>query len=155
MDLGSKSFTATHPSRRISFVLGTAIAGMFPVPKPSTSCQIWTNSQAPSKHYTSGSSGTPNPIGPNETYISPTLPSTPDCPWLLFLLLHTLSEQCHNSHHSRPGPSDLKVHVCVRVQSCPTLCDPNALSVEFSWQEYWSGLPFPSPGDSGVSCIGR
>ena len=20
-------------------------------------------------------------------------------------------------------------------------------SVEFSWQEYWSGLPFPSPGD--------
>ena len=21
------------------------------------------------------------------------------------------------------------------------------LSVEFSWQRYWSGLPFPSPGD--------
>ena len=21
------------------------------------------------------------------------------------------------------------------------------LSMEFSWQEYWSGLPFPSPGD--------
>ena len=20
-------------------------------------------------------------------------------------------------------------------------------SMEFSWQEYWSGLPFPSPGD--------
>ena len=36
-------------------------------------------------------------------------------------------------------------------QSCPTLCDPIAykapLSIEFSWQEYWSGLPFPSPGD--------
>ena len=21
------------------------------------------------------------------------------------------------------------------------------LSMDFSWQEYWSGLPFPSPGD--------
>ena len=41
----------------------------------------------------------------------------------------------------------------VDTQSCPTLCDPMdgsppwALSVEFSRQEYWSGLPFPSPGD--------
>ena len=24
---------------------------------------------------------------------------------------------------------------------------PQALSMEFSGQEYWSGLPFPSPGD--------
>ena len=22
------------------------------------------------------------------------------------------------------------------------------LSMEFSWQEYWSGLPFPSPGNT-------
>ena len=33
---------------------------------------------------------------------------------------------------------------------CLTLCDPiacqNPLSKEFSRQEYWSGLPFPSPG---------
>ena len=34
-----------------------------------------------------------------------------------------------------------------------TLCDPMTiaqkvpLSMEFSRQEYWSGLPFPSPGD--------
>ena len=35
-----------------------------------------------------------------------------------------------------------------------TLCDPRncvahqvALSMEFSRQEYWNGLPFPSPGD--------
>ena len=42
--------------------------------------------------------------------------------------------------------------VCVVVtQSCPTLCDPPwtvarqaLLSMEFSRQEYWSGLPFPS-----------
>ena len=26
-------------------------------------------------------------------------------------------------------------------------------SMEFSRQEYWSGLPFPSPGDSPVSGI--
>ena len=41
------------------------------------------------------------------------------------------------------------------AQSCPTLCNPMdcslpvdcslPLSMEFSGQEYWSGLPFPSP----------
>ena len=39
------------------------------------------------------------------------------------------------------------------AQSCPTLCDPMAvahqapLSMGFPRQEYWSQLPFPSPGD--------
>ena len=34
------------------------------------------------------------------------------------------------------------------TQSCLTLCDPKEpLSMEFSRQEYWSGLPLPSPGD--------
>ena len=39
------------------------------------------------------------------------------------------------------------------TQLCPTLCDPmddsppGPLSIEFSQQEYWSGLPSPSPGD--------
>ena len=34
------------------------------------------------------------------------------------------------------------------AQSCPTLCAYQALtSMGFSRQEYWSGLPFPSPGD--------
>ena len=39
------------------------------------------------------------------------------------------------------------------TQSCLTLCDPwtvarqAPLSVGFCRQEYWSGLPFPSPGD--------
>ena len=39
------------------------------------------------------------------------------------------------------------------LQSCLTLCDPMAiacqapLSMGFSRQEYWSGLPFPSPGN--------
>ena len=47
------------------------------------------------------------------------------------------------------------VGVCVLVaQSRPTLCNPMdcvarqaPLSIELSRQEYWSGLPFPSPGD--------
>ena len=36
-------------------------------------------------------------------------------------------------------------------QSCPTLCDPidssptGSPSLGFSREEYWSGLPFPSP----------
>ena len=44
--------------------------------------------------------------------------------------------------------------VCVlTAQSCPTLWDPVAvarqapLSMEIFRQGYWSGLPFPSPGD--------
>ena len=42
----------------------------------------------------------------------------------------------------------------VVAQSCPTLCDPTDGSLHqappsmgFSRQEYWSGLPFLSPGD--------
>ena len=37
------------------------------------------------------------------------------------------------------------------LQSCPTLCNPTDGSPPgspvpgFSWQEHWSGLPFPSP----------
>ena len=43
------------------------------------------------------------------------------------------------------------VHVC--VQSCLTLQPPRTvarqapLSLEFSRQEYWNRLPFPTPGD--------
>ena len=46
-----------------------------------------------------------------------------------------------------------KVQCSVIAQSCPTLCDPMdyrppGSSVHgFPRQEYWSGLPFPSPGD--------
>ena len=42
--------------------------------------------------------------------------------------------------------------VCSVVQSCPAFCSsmdcsPPGFSVEFSRQEYWSKLSFPSPGD--------
>ena len=47
------------------------------------------------------------------------------------------------------------MHVCVCsiIQSCSTLETPwtvahqAPLSMEFSRQEYWSALPFPTPGD--------
>ena len=56
------------------------------------------------------------------------------------------------------------------LQPCLTLCNPRTvahqapLSMGFSRQEYWSGLPCPPPGDlpdpaieleSHISCIGR
>ena len=42
---------------------------------------------------------------------------------------------------------------CLIIQSCPTLCNPMDCSPPGSsvhgilWQEYWSGLPCPPPGD--------
>ena len=42
---------------------------------------------------------------------------------------------------------------CLVAKSCPTLYDPmdvahqTPLSMAFPRQEYWSGLPFPPPGD--------
>ena len=50
----------------------------------------------------------------------------------------------------------VKIAECVHarfLQSCPTLCAPwtvahqAPLSMRFSRQEYWSGLPCPPPGD--------
>ena len=64
-------------------------------------------------------------------------------------------------------PKPPSAFVCSVTQSCPILCDPMDCSspdssMEFSGQEYWSGLPFPSPGESSqprdqtcISCIGR
>ena len=46
------------------------------------------------------------------------------------------------------------------LQLCTTLCDPllSSLSTGFSRQEYWSGLPFPPPGDlldPGIKPVSR
>ena len=55
-------------------------------------------------------------------------------------------------YNSSTHKVSLKVKVLV-IQLCLTLCDPmdyippGSLSMEFSKEEYWSGLPFPSPGD--------
>ena len=54
------------------------------------------------------------------------------------------------------------ISVCSIAQSCLTLHDPwtvarqGRLSLGFSRQEYWSGLPFPPPGDlfdPGIECM--
>ena len=57
-----------------------------------------------------------------------------------------LNYECHVPYEFE---SEKKVLV---IQQCLTLCDPMQphqapLSLESSRQEYWSGLPFPSPGD--------
>ena len=54
------------------------------------------------------------------------------------------------SNQIKPLPPAVESEV---AQLCLTLCDPwtvahqAPLSMGFSRQEYWSGLPFPSPGD--------
>ena len=64
--------------------------------------------------------------------------------WLIFqgfssIFSHTLSSQEYNG--------------ALVTKSCPTLVTPwtvahqALLSIGFSRQKYWSGLPFPSPGD--------
>ena len=65
------------------------------------------------------------------------------------------------------GPQRECVCCALLLQFCPTLCDPvdcmKPLSIGFSRQESWSGLPCPPPGDlpepgtepafSRISCI--
>ena len=58
------------------------------------------------------------------------------------------------SHTCTITDTDMLEFTCMSVaQSCQSLCDPwtvarqAPLSMEFSRQEYWSGLPIPSPRD--------
>ena len=64
-------------------------------------------------------------------------------------------KQLHNRHIYLPktlkglysqGKGDTEVTDVIVAQLCPTLCNPvdcqTPLSMEFSRQEYWSGLPF-------------
>ena len=65
----------------------------------------------------------------------------------------------HNTEHRvkthtyKPGSPHLSESESEVAQSCPTLCDTWTVahqtppSMGFSRQEYWSGLPFPSPGN--------
>ena len=71
-----------------------------------------------------------------------------DLPQLCRLVQHLKINQCNPSHTGR-----LKKKYHIFTQSCPTPVIPQTvahqapLSMEFSRKEYWSGLPFPSPGD--------
>ena len=51
------------------------------------------------------------------------------------------------------GPPTYRAVLCLVAQLCPTFGDPmdctsqDPLSMGFSREEYWSGLPWPPPGD--------
>ena len=102
--------------------------------------------------------------------------------WLLYLLSEPRKLRPTEDWGSDPGPlspepvlpTTVCVCVCVcvkslsRVQLFPTpwaVAHQTPLPMGFSRQEYWSGLPFPPPGDlpdpgiepvpTYVSCIGR
>ena len=65
----------------------------------------------------------------------------------IFLLLHP------NGRALRCPLTYIHTYIHTVAKSCPILATPwtvsrqAPLSIAFSRQEYWSGLPFPSPGD--------
>ena len=69
----------------------------------------------------------------------------------LELLSRYCFEMCHSSEMKLSFP--LSCSEGEVAQSCPTLCDPMDCSLPhssiqgISRQEYWSGVPFPPPGD--------
>ena len=70
-----------------------------------------------------------------------------------------LLSSCHSSKQSGYGSESMSPITWplyfggLVTKSCPTLMSPRTvagktpLSIGFSRREYWSGLPFPSPGD--------
>ena len=77
-------------------------------------------------------------------------------PWrkLSLILPRTISVPPYQCQTSRPTIYFSFSHLllCLVAKSCPTLVTPWAvahqafLTMKFSSQEFWSGLPFPSPG---------
>ena len=71
--------------------------------------------------------------------------------WLLGTRSH--SKVMKRLHRKTDKEIDPLVAVLLVAQSCPTLVTPGTVahqapvSMGFSRQEYWSGLPFPPPGD--------
>ena len=71
----------------------------------------------------------------------------------VFFSGHTGPPQCLSReiwYLQRPLCVCVRASSVMRAQSCLTLCDPMdyvarqaSLSMEFSRQEYWNGLPFP------------
>ena len=64
-------------------------------------------------------------------------------------ILHTCIYSCSHIHSFTLVYTSLYPYVVVVLVAklCLTVTHWSPLSMEFSRQEYWSGLPFPSPGD--------
>ena len=76
----------------------------------------------------------------------------------LTVMTKNVSRCCQRSYGSQNCPwwRATRLEVSEVVQSCATLCNPwtvahqAPLSMELPRQQYWSGLPFPFPGDLPV-----
>ena len=56
--------------------------------------------------------------------------------------------QCVSFTNTEKHTSEVKLLSCARLFVTPwTVAHNSPPSIGFSRQEYWSGLPFPSPGD--------
>ena len=70
-----------------------------------------------------------------------------------YLYTHLHSSNVHNSQKMEETQVSINRFCSLVAWLCPTLCDPMdcthqaPLSMEFSRQEYWSGLPCPPAGD--------
>ena len=62
------------------------------------------------------------------------------------LLFHEFSNTTQGVHDDESACAQVLSHVQVFVIPW-TVAHQSPLSIGFSRQEYWSGLPFPSPGD--------
>ena len=59
-----------------------------------------------------------------------------------------MSNQNNNTEKIKPQKGEVKLLSHVRLFAIPwTISYQAPPSMKFSRQEYWSGLPFPSPGD--------
>ena len=63
------------------------------------------------------------------------------------ILQHTGSFLASQKGSSSEAESDLVTKLCPTLATPWTVAGQGPLSMGFSRQEYWSGLPFPSPGD--------
>ena len=85
-----------------------------------------------------------NSIVPNKIYPSTRQSVCNEGPALFF------SQICHRPvlvvHGAASNQATLRMHAN-SLQRCPALHHQAPLSMGFSRQEYWSGLPWPSPGD--------
>ena len=80
--------------------------------------------------------------------------------WLLGFLPESTLEVLNSLFLILNNGGGLAVKLCLTLATPWTVACQNPLSMGFSRQEYWSGLPLPSPGDlpdpgieTGVSCI--